>query len=206
MWECFLSVSRTIFTHSSCRRMMRMLSATYPYSSLSLDWSQYDDDAHTHKHSRHYRTSFHTAKQLSNCHFSHTWLMQEREPLHWKYFSVIWKEEAIPGYILTDEYFGEGERCQPMDKNSPPRIHLALLAVSLTVEVKLKQLWKLNYPLDPLRYSPSGQSLGRLAGDCKKICTSCFGLFWERLSDQHLSLVVNSLTHPFFLFIFKNLG
>lgn len=53
---------------------------------------------------------------------------------------------------------------------------------------------------------PSGQSSGRLAGDCKKISTACFGLLWGRLLDQHLSLAVNSLTHPFSLYILKNLG
>lgn len=43
-------------------------------------------------------------------------------------------EKAVPGYVLTGEYFGEGERCKPTDTHSPPRIHLALLAVSLIVE------------------------------------------------------------------------
>lgn len=91
-----------------------------------------------------------TTEQLSL--FTHIINAEVRSP-HWKCFSASREEKAIPLYVLTGEYFGDGGRCQPINKNPPPGIHLTLLAVSLTVEVKLKQLWKLNYPLGPLKQS-----------------------------------------------------
>lgn len=133
-WQC-----------SSWGRMVRILLVTYSHSSslLHYTYTQYDNNASSHHCSHHYQTTFHTAKQLSNYHFSCTEIIQEREGLPWRCFSVIQGEEKTPDFVLWWELWWKWQPRFLLNRNSHHRTHLALLAI-MQVEVKLKHLWKLE--------------------------------------------------------------